>query len=248
MQTGITADDVVTLWRPTGQAELDLVAASQWRAWPPRLPDQPIFYPVLNRWYATKIARDWNVPSGGVGYVTRFTVRREFLDRYEVQQVGGRDVLEYWIPAEDLDDFNANIVGAIVQEAHYRAPVPDEEFAVAAETLGRPLPDAWRAYLQSRSWLYRGFLPSGCFVSLNTPREMLELHDAWEHGTEAHPGIAIIGGDGSREQFALDLRQDPSPVLMVDITSDGWDPAIRQADDVGVFIERIESGTFDLTW
>jgi hypothetical protein len=118
METKITPDDEVTLWRPTGRAELDLVAASQWRAWPPRLPDQPIFYPVLNRWYATKIARDWNVPAGGGGFVTRFDVRREFLDRYDVRQVGGRDVLEYWIPAEDLEDFNANIVGAIVEEAH----------------------------------------------------------------------------------------------------------------------------------
>src|SRR2546430_17543076 len=82
--------DPITLWRPTGQAELDLVAASGWRAWPPRLPDQPIFYPVLNRWYATKIAREWNVPAGGVRYVTRFEVQRAVLDRYEVHQVGGR--------------------------------------------------------------------------------------------------------------------------------------------------------------
>jgi len=68
---------------------------------------QPIFYPVLRRWYATKIAREWNVPAGGVGYVTRFEVQRAFLDRYQVHQVGGRDVLEYWIPAEELDDLNA---------------------------------------------------------------------------------------------------------------------------------------------
>jgi hypothetical protein len=248
METEITAADMVTLWRPTGQAELDLVAASQWRAWPPRLPDQPIFYPVLNRWYATKIARDWNVPSGGVGYVTRFDVRREFLDRYEVRQVGGRDVLEYWIPAEDLEELNANIVGAIMEEARYRAAVPDEEFERAAEALGRPLPGAWRSHLQGRPWFDRGWLPSGCFVWLNTPREMLELHEAWEQGTAAHPGIAIIGGDGAREQFVLDLRLNPSPVLMVDITSEGWESAIRQADDVGGFVERIEAGTFDITW
>jgi hypothetical protein len=37
-----------TLWRPTGPAELDLVRRLNWRAWPPRLPEQPIFYPVLN--------------------------------------------------------------------------------------------------------------------------------------------------------------------------------------------------------
>ena len=114
--------ETVTLWRPTGPEELALVEASGWRAWPPRLPDQPIFYPVLNEDYATKIARDWNVKSSGVGYVTRFKVRAEFLDRYEVQQVGGRTILEYWIPAEDLDELNANIVGQIEVIARFDAP------------------------------------------------------------------------------------------------------------------------------
>jgi hypothetical protein len=102
-----------TLWRPTGPAELELVRAADWRRWPPRLPDQPIFYPVLNEDYAVRIAREWNVPASGVGYVTRFAVRTEFLDRYEVHQVGGRTILEYWIPAEELDEFNDHLVGPI---------------------------------------------------------------------------------------------------------------------------------------
>src|SRR6266545_4345683 len=45
----------------------------------PRLPEQPIFYPVLNEQYATQIARDWNVKDSGAGYVTRFHVRKEFV-------------------------------------------------------------------------------------------------------------------------------------------------------------------------
>ncbi len=112
--------ETVTLWRPTGPEELTLVEASGWREWPPRLPDQPIFYPVLNEEYATMIARDWNVKASGVGFVTRFEVRREFLDRYDVHQVGGRSILEYWIPAEELSDLNANIVGEIEVVAEYR--------------------------------------------------------------------------------------------------------------------------------
>lgn len=112
--------ETVTLWRPTGPEELALVEASGWSAWPPRLPDQPIFYPVLNEDYATRIAREWNVKAGGVGYVTRFEVAKVFLDRYEVQQAGGRTILEYWIPAEDLDELNQNIVGQIEVVAHYR--------------------------------------------------------------------------------------------------------------------------------
>lgn len=110
----------VTLWRPTGPEELALVEASGWRAWPPRLPDQPIFYPVLSQDYATSIARDWNVRASGVGYVTSFRVRKTFLAKYEVHQVGGRDILEYWIPAAELPIFNENIVGLIEVVAEYR--------------------------------------------------------------------------------------------------------------------------------
>ncbi|GAA4625958.1 hypothetical protein GCM10023113_21050 [Cellulomonas oligotrophica] len=106
-------EDVVTLWRPTGPNELALVEATGFRRWPPRLPDQPIFYPVLNEDYAVRIARDWNVPASGAGFVTRFDVRRAFLDRYDVQQVGGQTILEYRIPAEDLEELNDNIVGTI---------------------------------------------------------------------------------------------------------------------------------------
>ena len=117
----IEATETVTLWRPTGLVELALVAESGWSRWPPRLPEQPIFYPVLNEDYATKIARDWNVKHSGVGYVTRFDVRTSFLDGYEVHQVGGKTILEYWIPAEDLADLNANIVGLIELVAEFRA-------------------------------------------------------------------------------------------------------------------------------
>jgi len=63
--------------------------------------------------------RDWNVKQSGSGYVTRFRVRQSFLDRYEIHQVGGRTILEYWIPAEDLAELNANIVGLIEVVAEY---------------------------------------------------------------------------------------------------------------------------------
>jgi hypothetical protein len=93
------------------------------RAFPPRLPEQPIFYPVLSKDYAVKIARDWNVPASGAGYVTRFRVRRDFLAAYEVQEAGGQAHLEYWIPAEDLDAFNAAIVGEIEVVEEFRPPL-----------------------------------------------------------------------------------------------------------------------------
>ena len=89
------------------------------RRWPARLPDQPNFYPVLNEEYATMIARDWNVQASGVGYVTRVDVETSYLDQFEVHQVGGRMILEYWIPAERLDEFNDHIVGQIEEVARF---------------------------------------------------------------------------------------------------------------------------------
>jgi len=105
--------ETTILWRPVGPAELDLIRETGMRAFPPRLPDQPIFYPVLTEDYAVKIARDWNVPTAGAGYVTRFCVLKSFLDHYEVHHVGGQAHAEYWIPAEDLGAFNDAIVEAI---------------------------------------------------------------------------------------------------------------------------------------
>lgn len=114
------AEEVVTLYRPTGQEELELVTASGYRRWPPRLPEQPIFYPVANEEYAREIATFWNVPAGGVGFVTKFLVRKSFMDRYPVHQVRRRDHLEWWIPAEDLEELNDNIIGLIEVIGEFR--------------------------------------------------------------------------------------------------------------------------------
>jgi hypothetical protein len=237
----------VALWRPTGQKELDLVAASGWREWPPRLPEQPIFYPVLNRWYATKIAREWNVPRGGVGYVTRFGVRKDFLDRFPVQQAGGRDVLEYWIPAEELGELNENLTGPIIEEARYLGPVPEEEFDQAAAALGCRFPDAWRQYLQDQSWLSRGWLASGRYLTLLAPRESAEQGDAWQPAAQSFPGLVIVGTDGSREMLAVDGRDHLSTVVLIDVTAEGWDDAVPQMP-IAQFIAQVEAGTFDFTW
>lgn len=113
-------NETVTLWRPVGPVELELIRQSDMRAFPPRLPEQPIFYPVTTEEYAVKIARDWNVPDSGSGFVTCFEVRKDFLDQFEVQEAGGRAHSEYWIPAEQLDAFNDAIVGKIEVVREFR--------------------------------------------------------------------------------------------------------------------------------
>ena len=113
-------DDTVILYRPTGPEELELVRRSGFRAWPPRLPGQPIFYPVTNEVYAKEITERWNVKEKGIGYVTRFLVRRAFIHRYEIHRVGAAHHMEWWIPAEDLPELNRNIVGLIEVVGEYR--------------------------------------------------------------------------------------------------------------------------------
>ena len=121
----MTSAETVTLFRTVGPKELELIRAGDWREFPPRLPEQPIFYPVLSEEYAAQIARDWNAKRGAGrrGFVTRFRVRREFIQRYDVHTVGGSIHQEYWIPAEELPDFNRNIVGPIEVVAEFTAPV-----------------------------------------------------------------------------------------------------------------------------
>jgi hypothetical protein len=103
----------ITLYRPVGLQELVLIEASGRRRFPPRLPEQPIFYPVLNREYAVQIARDWNVKQSGSGFVVQFQIDAEFVSRYPVQTVGSSRHQELWVPADELPEFNNHIVGLI---------------------------------------------------------------------------------------------------------------------------------------
>lgn len=105
------------LYRPIGLTELKLIAQQDWRAFPPRLEWQPIFYPVLNATYACQIAERWNTPdefSGYCGFVTEFDVDDDFIARYPVQTVGDATLhLELWIPSEDMALFNQHLIGQI---------------------------------------------------------------------------------------------------------------------------------------
>lgn len=105
-----------TLYRPIGLQELQLIIDLAFKAFPPRLEWQPIFYPVLNQEYAEQIAEKWNTKdefSGYCGNVTKFDLPSDYLQKYEVQNVGGFIHNELWIPSEDLNELNSNIIGQI---------------------------------------------------------------------------------------------------------------------------------------
>jgi hypothetical protein len=117
------------LFRPVGFHELKLIAETDYRAYPPRLPDQPIFYPVLNFEYARQIAEGWNTRHNKppCGFVTRFEIDDEYAKQFPVQIVGGREHQELWVPAEQLEEFNTHIIGKItVESAYYATGFTDE--------------------------------------------------------------------------------------------------------------------------
>ena len=104
------------LYRPVGLAELALIFDAGMRAFPPRLPEQPIFYPVLNEQYAAQIAREWNAPDAGsqfAGYVTAFEVESDYAAKFPKKVVGSFVHEELWVPANELAEFNRHIIGHI---------------------------------------------------------------------------------------------------------------------------------------
>ena len=97
---------MTTLYRPMCQAELDLTLAHN--AFPPRFPEQPWFYPVLNLQYAQEIQR-WNQDGG----VVTWEIDSEYCSKFPVRVVGAHYHQELWVPSEELDEFNRHIVGKI---------------------------------------------------------------------------------------------------------------------------------------
>ena len=109
------------LYRPVGLQELVLIYDSGMKAFPARLPQQPIFYPVLQLDYARQTASGWNTENAGfAGYVTQFKVEDEYISQFEEHTVGEAQHQELWIPAEEVDEFNKHITGHIkVLEAYF---------------------------------------------------------------------------------------------------------------------------------
>lgn len=103
------------LYRPIGTKELELIRDSGYLRFPPRLAEQPIFYPVLNEQYAAEIASRWNVKynEDHRGYVARFEIEDAYAGKFEVHTVGAGYHQELWVPADELNTFNQHIIGEI---------------------------------------------------------------------------------------------------------------------------------------
>jgi hypothetical protein len=120
------------LWRPVGLPEMVKVFEAGMKGFPPRLPEQPIFYPVVVQEYADQIAATWNTKEEPfVGYVTEMEIPDEYAARFTPQTVGAAIHRELWVPSEELAEFNDQLTKPIsVRRAYfglkYRGHVPDK--------------------------------------------------------------------------------------------------------------------------
>ncbi|GAA4569194.1 HEAT repeat domain-containing protein [Planotetraspora kaengkrachanensis] len=221
----------VRLWHPVGPAELSSLRASGWRAWPPRLPDQPIFSPVLNEAHATKTARDQNVPESGAGFVTRFELDADFARRYRVRQADGRTVVELRVPAEELAEFNAHLAGRIHVVREFHAPGHGRlATRVAAAADGRGPADEVLAMLSvagAQTWI-------GLDRALRTPAVMYggDATNTWLRGVKRLSSlVAGCSWDGRRRESAvagLAMCADGLPLPVLVLRTADWAPQVRE--------------------
>lgn len=147
------------LYRSVSLQELELIYDSGMKAFPAHLSQQPIFYPVLELEYARRIASRWNAESGqSAGYVTEFKVEDTYIDRFEEHIVGESQHREFWIPAEELEEFNRHIVGHIkVLEGHFgdafQGFIPDE-FGLQGKNAAEQFTQLANSYLYKRMDFY----------------------------------------------------------------------------------------------
>ncbi|WP_437206646.1 hypothetical protein [Planctomicrobium sp. SH664] len=111
----MNARHVVTLYCSVGQPELDFIAGAGWVRLPLSQKGMATFTPVLSEAYAIRIAREQTrrANSEYAGYVLRFHVEKEYLERLEFREAGGRGFREFVIPEREHERFNAHLVGEI---------------------------------------------------------------------------------------------------------------------------------------
>lgn len=149
------------LYRPAGLKELYLLLDSGCRAWPPRLPSQPIFYPVCNERYAIEIAKNWNTKydAEAVGFVTEMQVAEDVTARYERHVVGAAWCEELWVPAQELPVFNRGMT---------------EPVKIIHGFYGKG---------------YRGGTAGGKWVFSDYASHLASLWDAWKGKSEKFPAM-----------------------------------------------------------
>ena len=212
------------LYRPVGLQELALIYESGMKAFPARLPQQPIFYPVLQLDYARQTASGWNTENGQLaGYVTQFKVEDEYIGQFEEHTVGGSQHRELWIPAEEVDEFNKHITGHIkVLEAYFgeafQGFVP-EQFGLQGKNAVEQFTLLANSYIYKRMEFFQEIRRNHKAVFLNYP--FWHKHEFKNQGLKEKILQAI------KEAWWTSFPQTPLP-LPPPVQEDTEDPAPKE--------------------
>jgi tetratricopeptide (TPR) repeat protein len=197
------------LYRPVGLQEMALIYDSGMKAFPARLPQQPIFYPVFDLEYARQTASDWNVKNGQfAGYVTQFKVEDEYLGRFETHTVGASQYEELWIPAEKVEQFNRHIAGHIkVVEAYFgnrfEGFIP-EKFSLQGKNAVEQFTQLANSFLYKRMEFYLEIRRNHKAVFLNYP--------FWLGYAFENPGLKEKVLQAIKEAWLTSFPQIPLPL------------------------------------
>ena len=217
------------LYRSVGLQELALIYDSGMKAFPAGLPQQPIYYLVLQLDYARQTAREWNANRGALaGYVTQVKVEDEYIDQFEEHAVGESQYRELWIPAEEMAEFNKHVVGHIkVVEAHFgdlfQGFVPDK-FGLQGKNAAEQFTVLANSFLYKRMDFYLELKRNHKAVFLNYP--------FWHRQAFKNPGLKEKVLKAIQEAWLTSFPQIP---LAVPPPDPDEDTPIAQTDRTSLF-------------
>jgi hypothetical protein len=117
-------------------------------------------------------------------------------------------------------------------------PASEAQIAEVERHFGMQLPDDYRRFLLTRGAVKEFFPPAKAFVEIYPVEEIIPVNEAGFIG-ERFPGAMVIGGDGSRVMLIYDFRRDPPPLVLLDITAEGWSDAIHQATSLTTLLKQL---------
>ncbi|WP_055602328.1 SMI1/KNR4 family protein [Streptomyces aureus] len=113
----------------------------------------------------------------------------------------------------------------------------DDRIAQVEHHFGVRFPQDYRDFLGTTGSLSRFVPPADDFLVIDALDELIGNNEAGEF-QKRFPGAVVIGGDGSRELLVYDFRQDPPPLVTLDVSAEGWSSAIHQATSLSALLEN----------
>ncbi|MFD6334813.1 SMI1/KNR4 family protein [Streptomyces niveus] len=113
----------------------------------------------------------------------------------------------------------------------------DDQIMQAERRFGVRFPADYRYFLATEGSLGRFVPPADDFLVINSIEELIDVNEAGDF-QERFPGSVVIGGDGSREMLTYDFRQEPPPLVLLDVSAQDWSSAIHQAASLSSLLEQ----------